>query len=273
MLNRIGFKPAFWWFILVSAIIGLVIIAISSIVSDPDNTDSFANFFRTNLNSTVLDFMSAISIYSKYEVTSSIVIGFLLSLLPLSYIYLFKIPDIRKMAITILTAGYYENFLSGVINTIHKSGGNQNNAVLIILPSYELVGNKKLYWERFTNVIALHDFHLKEQTTDKDFGRNILHIYRKDGSPFPIFLDMPTTLTNLKKIIELEDNSPAGSITDRKWRKQRFFELRKQFQDELTKYVEESDWGNIRFIEGTTLKAFEEQLNDVIQEQFQTTDT
>lgn len=271
MLDRISLKPLFWWSVLAFAIFGLTVIFISSIVSDPENTDGFANFFRTNLNGSVLSFMSAISVYSRYEVTSTIVIGFLLSLLPLSYIYLFKIPDIRRMAITILTAGYYENFLSGVINTIYKNGENQNNAVLIILPSYELVGNKKLYWERFKNIIALHEFRLQEQTTDKDFGRNILHIYRKDGSPFPLFLDMPTTLTNLKKIIELEDNSPAGSITDRKWHKKRFFELRKQFQDELTSYVEESDWGNIRFIEGTTLQAFEQQLNDVMREQLHDT--
>lgn len=264
-MKRLRYKPWFWWGVLLFAVVGLLIIGASSFIADPANNSSLASYLRQSLDgSSLLLVINEVGVYATNDAISGVSIGLLSSLIPLSYIYLFRIPEMRKMAIRILTAGYYENFLSSVIDTIHEKGERLESTVLIILPSFDLVDNKVRYWNHFKRALAKYDFKLQTQVSDKDFGRQIMYIYRADGSLVPIFLDMPTTLTNLKRIIEFEDDSPVGTASEREWKKKRFFELRDQFKSELSTYVKERDWGNIRYIEGADLKDFENELDTVM---------
>ena len=77
---------------------------------------------------------------------------------------------------------------------------------------------------------------------------------------------MPTTLTNLKKIIELEEHSPVGTTSSRKRIKERFYFLRDAFEDELRMYVREHDWGNVRIVEGRSLRGFEQEIGEIMDE-------
>ena len=88
---------------------------------------------------------------------------------------------------------------------------------------------------------------------------------KSDGKEIPIFIDMPTTLTNLKKIIELESHSPIGKVQDTRNVKDRFYILRDQFRSELENYVNEHDWGNVRFIEGKSVRKFEEEISSIMK--------
>lgn len=266
-MKRLINSPLFWWSVLTFSVCGLLTIGVSSFIADLSNHTVLANYLRGALNGTrTLAFINEIGIYATNDAISGVSIGLLSSLIPLSYIYIFRIPEMRKMAIRILTAGYYENFLSGVIDTIHAKGASLESTVLVILPSYDLVDNKIRYWNHFKRSLAKYNFQLETEVSDKEFGRQVMYVYRTDGYRVPIFLDMPTTLTNLKRIIEFEDNSPAGTTSERKWKKQRFRELRTQFRDELSTYVIERDWGNIRFIEGSDLSDFEKELDSVMAE-------
>lgn len=267
MLLRFSRLRWLWWLVLIFAVGMLVLIGVSSVVADTANETASALWLREQLiGSPLLALMEEVGVYSRNDGVSAISIGVLSSLIPLSYIYLFRIPAIRRTVIQVITSGYYENFLASVIEKIYASGADIERSVLIILPSYELVSNKKLYWGKYRAVLQRHGFQLVQETTDDDFGRNIFLIQKLENPPLPVFVDMPTTLSNLKKIIELEDNSPAGEVTARRWHKQRFLELRNQFREELEGYVAESDWGNIRFIEGDTLAEFEGALEDVIND-------
>ena len=75
---------------------------------------------------------------------------------------------------------------------------------------------------------------------------------------------MPTTLTNLKKIIELEEHTPVGTTSSRTRIKERFYVLRDAFEEELRTYVREHDWGNVRIVEGRSLRNFETEIGEII---------
>ena len=183
----------------------------------------------------------------------------------MSLIYIYKIPSIRRISIQILVAGYYENFLHGVIQKVYSQVGSTENSVIIILPGFALVENKSIYWKSFQSFAEKHGFTFVQETTDSDFGRNVFTIQKSDKSPIPIFIDMPTTLTNLKKIIELEEHSPVGTISSRKRIKERFYFLRDAFEEELRTYVNEHDWGNVRIVDGRSLREFEQEISEILE--------
>lgn len=199
-------------------------------------------------------------------VVSGGLFGLMSAAITLSLIYIYKIPSIRRISIQILAAGYYENFLHRVIQKVYSQAGSTKNSVIIILPGFALVENKSIYWNSFQSFAERHGFRFVQETTDADFGRNVFTIQKNDKSPIPIFIDMPTTLTNLKKIIELEEHSPVGTISSRKRIKERFYFLRDAFEEELRTYVREHDWGNVRIVEGRSLRGFEQEIGEIMQE-------
>lgn len=170
------------------------------------------------------------------------------------------------MSIQILAAAYYENFLHSVVQRVYIKSGDTEKRVIIILPGFAFVENKDIYWNSFQSFAQRHGFRLSQETTNADFGRNILTVLRNDDTPVPIFLDMPTTLTSLKKIIELEEHSPVGTVSSRERIKTRFYSLRDDFVKELKGYIRENDWGNVQFVEGRSLKQFEQEMIGIIAE-------
>jgi hypothetical protein len=196
----------------------------------------------------------------------SAVIAILSAAIPLSIVYAFQMPALRKISVRILVDGYYENFLSGVIADVYQKAGNIDNRIGIVLPGYRLVTDKKRYWTTIENVIQRKGFTFETHRTDKDFGRSVFVILNKQGEKLPVYLDLPTTLTGLNKVIEFETGQSRGDLSDRKWSERRFYFLRDLFRTELEKYVVEDDWGNIKFLEGKSLKVFEAELSAFLED-------
>ena len=264
---EIRFYTIFWWAVLVLCVLGLVFMAISGLVVDQGNT-SFAALFLRNIvtGSGLSSLVQEVGGLVSNGVVSGVLFGLMSAAITLSLIYIYKIPSIRKIAIQILAAGYYENFLHRVIQKVYSQSGSTENSVIIILPGFALVENKSIYWNAFQSFAEKHGFRFVQETTDSDFGRNVFTIQKNDKSPIPIFIDMPTTLTNLKKIIELEEHSPVGTTSSRNRIKERFYFLRDAFEEELRTYVKEHDWGNVRIVEGRSLRGFEQEIGEIMEE-------
>lgn len=264
---KIRFYTIFWWVILILSVWALVLMAISGLVADLGNTSIVALYLRDMVSGSGLSFVvQEIGGLVSNGVVSGVLFGSLSAAITLSLIYIYKIPSIRRIAIQILAAGYYENFLHQVIQKVYSQTGSTNNSVIIILPGFALVENKSIYWNSFQSFAEKHGFKFVQETTDVDFGRHVFTIQKNDKSPIPIFIDMPTTLTNLKKIIELEEHSPVGTTSSRKRIKERFYFLRDAFEEELRTYVREHDWGNVRIVEGRSLRGFEQEIGEIMEE-------
>lgn len=264
---NIRFYSIFWWGVLSLSILLMLLIAVAGISFDESNQSMVSAFFRDRVDGAGLSwlFRELGSLVSN-GVVSAVLFGFLSAAVTTSLIYIYKVPAIRRISIQILAAGYYENFLHRVIQKVYSQAGSSKNSVIIILPGFALVENKSIYWKSFQSFAEKHGFRFVQETTDSDFGRNVFTIQRNDKAPIPIFIDMPTTLTNLKKIIELEEHSPVGSTTSRNRIKERFYFLRDAFEDELRTYVREHDWGNVRIVEGRSLRGFEKEISEIMEE-------
>jgi len=265
--NDIRLYTIFWWIVLTLSVTSLVLMAASGLVVDQDNNSSVAVFLRNIVaGSTLSSVVQEMGGLVSNGVVSGVLFGVISAAITLSLIYIFKIPSIRKISIQILAAGYYENFLHSVIQKVYSQAGSTENSVIIILPGFALVENKVIYWNSFQSFAERNGFKFVQETTDADFGRNVFTIQRNDKTPIPIFIDMPTTLTNLKKIIELEEHSPVGKISSRNRVKERFYFLRDAFEDELRTYVKEHDWGNVRIVDGRSLRKFEQEIGEIMEE-------
>jgi ubiquinone biosynthesis protein COQ9 len=42
--------------------------------------------------------------------------------------------------------------------------------------------------------------------------------------------------------------------------------LRDAFEDELRTYVKEHDWGNVRIVEGRSLRGFEQEIGEIMED-------
>lgn len=263
----IRFYTIFWWMVLTLSVLALVLMAVSGLVVDQANASSAATFLRSMISGSDLSpLVQEIGGLVSNGVVSGVLFGIMSVAITLSLIYIYKIPSIRRISIQILAAGYYENFLHRVIQKVYSQAGSTKNSVIIILPGFALVENKSIYWNSFQSFAEKQGFRFVQETTDADFGRNVFTIQKNDKSPIPIFIDMPTTLTNLKKIIELEEHSPVGTTSSRKRIKERFYFLRDAFEEELRTYVREHDWGNVRIVEGRSLRGFEQEIRDIMEE-------
>jgi hypothetical protein len=259
--------PLRWIAVLVLSVLTLIIVLLLTLVADQNVQLQSAAWLRGLLaNAGTLEFANEAGGLLTNDVVSGVTIAVFSSLITLSLIYIYKVPDMRRISIQILAAGYYENFLHRVIQKVYEEVGDFQNNVLIVLPGFALVENKTIYWKSFHAIAVNKGFEFVQETTDADFGRNIFAVQKAEVGRMPIFIDMPTTLTNLKKIIELEEHSPVGRISQRGSIKRRFYHLRDQFEEELRQYVTEHDWGNVRFIEGRSLKAFNAELEKIFSE-------
>lgn len=178
--------------------------------------------------------------------------------------YIRQIFVMRKVGVRVLVDGYFNNFLSKVIRKVISMAGRSQNRIAIILPSFDFMTEKDAYWGKFVAILEYKGFSLETERTDVQFGRDIFVIYSKSGEKLPIFIDLPTTMTGLRKIIQFETGVTRGDLSDHRWAASRFYVLRNQFRSELEKYVRENDWGNLTFIEGQTMDQFEVELDQFL---------
>lgn len=254
----------FWGIILVTCTTLIIFTLASSIIVD-ESWQKLDGVRKWLTGHWLENWVYAFGMSAQNDGLYGIFIGSLFSFMSLSFIYLFKIPHIRETTIQAIASGYYENFLSKVIESAHREYSNFRT--IIVLPSYELVENPDIYWSRLKSIIEGMGFKLEESRSDEIFGRRIFTIYKRGSdSSLPVFIDLPSTLKVIRKIIELEAHMPAGRVSRRKWWRRRFQQLRNEFKSSVIDHVGDPKWGRLLFVEGDTVDDFSEKLKKIINE-------
>jgi len=263
MFNFIRGRNTFWWAVLIASIFLIFLVVFSSLISDPANTYSWIETTRVSISrywfASIID---AIGIFIQNDAIYGITVGILFSLVSLSFIYIFKINDIRKTTIHALAYGYFENFLVKLItNCSHKY---LHYRVIIILPTFQLVEHPDIYMGDIKRILSMKGFETNVETSDTSFGRQAFFVQRKNDPPLPLYIDAPTTLKTLRKILELEADMPVGKVVEHKWWQRRFLELRSEFQAVIEQLLPSGSWGNIVFIESEDKEKFTRRIEEEV---------
>jgi hypothetical protein len=256
----------FWSFVLGLSCLSMLVILVSGLLVDTVYDWSWLERFRTLLAGYPgLDrALRVTGALTENDLILSAFIALFSGVSTIALTFIRQIFVMRRVGVRILVDGYFNNFLSKVIRNVISMAGRSQNRVAIILPSFDFMTEKEAYWGKFVAVLEYKGFSLKTERTDVQFGRDIFVIYSRDGEKLPIFVDLPTTMTGLRKIIQFETGVTRGDLSDHRWAATRFYVLRDQFRNELEKYVKENDWGNLTFIEGQTMDRFEKELDEFL---------
>lgn len=251
-----------WKLLWIASLLGIGIILVSSIIADGAAYPLSAMLSNSLGSGPLGPFFKSIGGLAQNDGIFGIVVGGLFSVLSIASIYILKIPNIRNTSVQALAWGYYENYLSNVVQEIASE--SPNFRIVIVLPSYELVERPKFYWARLKVVISRLGFGLENVSTDDVFGRNVFTIQKQEAPPLPLFVDLPSTMKVIRRILELEAHMPAGRVARQRWWRVRFKELREEFRASLVDFFGDEGWGNLVFIEGDNTEQFAKDLQKVI---------
>lgn len=254
----------FWYLALVVSLAVLVLMALGSFVETPEIGSEISPLIQQNAGESIHTLLLVFGRIAENDVFGALLISGCSVVITLAFIHITKIPDIRRTAIRALATGYYENFLIGVVDALSRR--KEKFLIIIVLPNFTLIERPNVYWKGFKDVIGELGFELQQEEVDTDFGRSILTVHKAGNPSLPIRVDMPTTMKMLKIILELESDMPVGRGVEYQWWKDRFIELRDEFQRTIEQYLPEDDWGNIVFVKGDTKKEFEAQLRQIMQD-------
>jgi hypothetical protein len=244
---------------MLASFLTLGVLVFSSVVADIENQSRTAAFARSFVDDSALEtLIYEIGAYQQSDAVIGAAIAILTSTIMLSYIHIGKIPNIRRIAIEAIAYGYYENFLIGLAQFC--SDTYTDYRIIIIVPDFQLVETPKFYINRLKKVIKDLGFEMTIQQTDQDFGRHAYLVFKKDHPPLPLYVDIPTTMRVLTRILELEAHMPVGKLVERKWWRKRFSELAHDFANVIRNYMPEDDWGNVVFIESSNKEDFIQKL-------------
>ncbi len=254
----------FWHLVLIVSLVVLVLMGLGSFAEAPELGPAVSSRVLAVAGQTALDLLLVFGRIAENDVFGGLLISGCSVLITLAFIHITKIPDIRRTAIRALATGYYENFLIGVVDALSRR--KEKFLIIIVLPNFTLIERPNVYWKGFKDVIGELGFELQQEEVDTDFGRSILTVHKAGNPSLPIRVDMPTTMKMLKIILELESDMPVGRGVEYQWWKDRFIELRDEFQRTIEQYLPEDDWGNIVFVKGDTKKEFEAHLRQIMQD-------
>ncbi|KIN71284.1 STING domain-containing protein [Sulfitobacter guttiformis] len=264
MFDFLSTRQWAWKLLWLVSFLAILTVLFSSIMVEKDAFPLSSYLSRTLENTAIGPLLASIGGLAQNDGIFGIVIGGLFSVLSISSIYILKIPNIRNTAVQALAWGYYENYLSNVVQKI--AADTPNFRIVIVLPSYELVERPQFYWARLKVVISRLGFGLDNVRTDDVFGRDVFTIQKQEAPPLPLFVDLPSTMKVIRRILELEAHMPAGRVARQKWWRSRFKELRAEFRASLIDFFGDEDWGNLVFIEGDNTEQFAKDLRKVIAE-------
>jgi len=248
MLQRIKYSQGFWTIILILSAAFFVFVLFSTLYVDIENQSAIARGIRSWISESFLD-----PLFREFGsfARNGTVVGIFLSLAAAgisgALIYVFKIPGMRRIAIETLAFGYYQNFLRRLIKYCYKT--HTNFRILLIMPSYSLIENRDDYWEIFRAFLEKKGFVVEAKQADEQFARHSFLVSRK-GSPaaIPLYIDVPTTLGSLSKILELEANTPVGDLQNLEWARLRFKKLVASFVEAVEQQIPHESSANIRSI-------------------------
>lgn len=263
MFSILKGRNAFWWLVLVISILLISIVVISNLISEPSNTQKWIVSLRNFTQQFWFGgLFSSVGLLTQNDAIYGISVGVLMSLVSLSFIYIFKISDIRKTAIRAIAYGYFENFLIRLITTC--TNRHVHYRVIIILPTFQLVEHPDIYLGDIKQILTRKGFKTGIESSDVSFGRQAFFVQRKDDPPLPLYIDAPTTLKTLRKILELEADMPVGKVVEHKWWQMRFLELRNEFRKAIEQLIPPGSWGNVVFIESEDKDAFMKKIEEEV---------
>lgn len=239
---------ALWWLVLVACVLFLVLVVIATLTIDQTNQSAIADFLRAQTQLLGLKaIMTEIGTLAANDALLAVIMSGLSAFISLSLIYIYKIPDIRRVGIYGIAYGYFENFLRKLI--LHCVETHTAYRIVIVLPTATLLKDPEVYIADLRRHIANLGYSMQTVQADEKFGRHAFFIQRKENPPLPIYVDVPTTLRSLIKILELEASTPVGQLSDPKWEAARFVQLRNDFATALKSYLQENSWGNVVFVD------------------------
>ncbi len=248
MLHRIKNSQTFWVIILVLSSGFFLFVLLASLYVDTQNQSDTALAIRNWVSGSY--FSPLFKEFGSFAANDTIVgvfLSFAAAMISGAIIYVFKIPGMRRIAIVTLAFGYCQNFLSRLIRYCYQT--QSHFRILLIMPSYGLIENPDDYWDIFKAFLKNKGFVLEETRADERFARHSFLVSRKNSPmPIPLYVDIPTTLRSLSKIIELEANTPVGQLQNLKWARHRFKKLVADFVIAIREQVPDESFGNVRFI-------------------------
>ncbi|QUJ76824.1 hypothetical protein KDD17_01815 [Sulfitobacter albidus] len=251
-----------WKALWLASILAILLVLAGSIAIEGEDNAAAAALRRATGEGWFGTVLLSIGQLAQNDGIFGIVVGGLFSIASIAAIYIFKIPNIRNTSVQALAWGYYENYLSGVVQKI--AADNPNFRIVIVLPSYELVERPTIYWARLKVVINRMGFSLENVRTDEVFGKDVFTIQKKDDPALPLYVDLPSTMKVIRRILELEAHMPAGRVARQKWWRGRFKELRGEFKASLVDFFGDEKWGNLVFIDGDNTEQFAKDLQATI---------
>ena len=113
-------------------------------------------------------------------------------------------------------------------------------------------------------ILSMKGFETNVKSSDVSFGRQAFFVQRKNNPPLPLYIDAPTTLKTLRKILELEADMPVGKVIEHKWWQRRFIELRSEFRAAIEQLIPSDSWDTIVFIESENKEDFSRKIEEEV---------
>ncbi|MEJ8566351.1 STING domain-containing protein [Elongatibacter sediminis] len=261
MFRRVQASLGFWAVVLVLAAAFFVLVLLSALYVDSGNESAIAAALRNLVDGSILEpLLREFGAFASNDTVAGVFMSLAAAAVSVSLIYLFKMPDMRRIAIESLAYGYYQNFIRHLIT--HCIEQHAHFRILIIIPSYELVEQPEIYWKTFQSFLKREGFSLADARTDGSFARHSFLVQRKNlPEPLPLYVDVPTTMRSLTKVLELEANTPVGQLPDAGWARQRFDRLAGYFMDAIQSYMPQESFGNLRFVRSDSVQDFSRRVS------------
>ncbi|WP_131618226.1 STING domain-containing protein [Roseivivax marinus] len=265
MFSWVRSNNIFWWVSLVVSASLILLVLTAALISDPENSQfSWTSLLQEAVSDAGLSLpVNLIGRLSQNDTVYTITVGILFSVISASLLFIFKINSVRKIAIQAIAYGYFENFLIRLVQ--HCSRAYSAYRIIIVMPTFQLVEYPDVYLEDIKHSLRKLGVTPDIERTDEKFGRYALFVQRKNNPPLPIFIDVPTTLKTLRKILELEADMPAGRVVEHRWWRQRFLHLRREFERAIEQLLPQNSWGNVAFIRSEERDHFEDELRRHIE--------
>lgn len=260
MFSWLRSRNVFWWVIIAFCFTCICFVVISAVLTNAQSVQ-FEWLLKLRSQLETIGWMpvfQAVGELMQDDALYAISVGLLFSLLSTGLIFVFKISSIRKVAIQAIAYGYFENFLIRLVK--HCTANYPHYRIVLVRPTFQLVEYPDVYMEDIKARLRALGFETVKEMTDENFVRNALFVQRKDNPPIPLFIDIPTTLKTLRKILELEADMPAGKIVEHRWWRTRFAQLCREFEKSIGQVLPTNSWGNIVFIDSQNTAKFEAQL-------------
>lgn len=252
-----------WWAVLLVSGFALIVVVLATLVADAANQTDSMTALRGFLAGTALGYViGEVGVWANNDTVAGILMAVFSSAISLSVVYIFKVPNIRRTAVQVIGYGYYENFLLRLVK--HCADEGQPYRIIVALPSFQLVEDPDVYFKDIEIMIQGMGFNLQVVESDNKFRRQAFYVQKLEGKALPLYIDVPTTLKTLRKILELEADMPVGKVVGFEWWEARFLQLRKDFQKVIEERMKQGSWGNLVFIDAADKAEFKRRIEEEI---------